>query len=52
MQLVSARNLKSFTPIKTDLWAKEVGEISVIYNNMGKGLVGILLPTKIIAATV
>ena len=28
---VSVPNLKSFAPMKTDLWAKEFGEFSVIF---------------------
>ena len=36
IQPVSVPNLKSFGPIKTDLWAKEVEEVSImIYGKMG-----------------
>ena len=33
---VSVPNLKLFGPTKTDLWAKEIGEISImLYGKMG-----------------
>ena len=34
IQLVSVTDLKLFVPMKTELWAKEVGEFSIIF--MGK----------------
>ena len=48
-QRVSVPNLKLFKSMKTELSAKEVGEFSIML--MENGLVGILLPTLIVAAT-
>ena len=46
IQHVSVPNLHLFGPMKTELQAKEVGEISIIWEN---GLVGTLLPAKVAA---
>ena len=36
---VSVPNLKSFGPTKTELWAKDVGEFSImLYEKMGRGI--------------
>ena len=36
IQPVSVPNLKSFGPMKTDSWAKEVGEVSImLYGKIG-----------------
>ena len=49
-QRVSVPNLKLFGPMKTNLWAKEVGEFSIMLHGEDK-LLGILLPTNMAAAT-
>ena len=36
MQCVSVPNLKLFEPMKTEIWAKEIGEFSItLYGKMG-----------------
>ena len=47
---VTVPNLKLFGKIKTELWAKEFGEFSLMLSGEN-GLVGILLPTNM-AATI
>ena len=44
---VSVPNLKLFEQMEIELWAKEIVEFSVIWEN---GLVGILLVTNMAAA--
>ena len=34
IQTVSVKNLQSFGPVKIDLWAKEIGKISVLHGKM------------------
>ena len=45
IQHVSVPNLKFFGPIKTELWAKEVGDF-LNYVIRENGLVGSFLPTN------
>ena len=49
IQCVSVLNLKSFGPVKTELWPKEVGHFSVMLY-MGKLAGRHLLPTNMAAA--
>ena len=48
IQRVSVQNLTLFEPMRTDLWATEVGEFSIV--TWENGLAGILLLTNMAAA--